>query len=128
MSSVLSKTSGIFDVLVGRYMKPPQTTRFFYEGAQATLIQDDHGLCVVDSLYSRTPGQGHARGVMERIIRHADQNGLTLRLIARQFGNPHGLRNDELVVFYEKFGFVIEGDRKPPITMVRPPSQESQPL
>jgi GNAT superfamily N-acetyltransferase len=82
----------------------------------------------VSTLYSRDRGQGHARIVMERIIQHADHNGLKLELTARPFGDAHGLNNSELIAFYEKFGFHRKTLDRPSPLMVREPSQETPAL
>jgi hypothetical protein len=58
-------------------------------------------------LFSRRTGQGHATEVLRQITAFADQEGLTLCLIAWPYGplRKGGLTAKQLVSFYERFGF-----------------------
>lgn len=101
---------------------------FNYESAQAVLIFDEtklEGRLV--NVKSEVTGQGHARGVLQMAVDYADKHRMDIRLRARQYGNPRGLTNPQLVEFYSKFGFVKVGDTKP-VAMFRPYSRESQGL
>lgn len=88
---------------------------FRFEKASADLVIWGNGTATLSSLYAITPGQGHGSGVMHLILDYADAHDLTLILVARRFKNPRGLSNDELVKFYEKFGFVSESLDSEPI-------------
>lgn len=95
---------------------------FEYGMARCTvLIKDGKGF--VSHLYSRLRGQGHATGVLTAVCEFADKNGLELYLFARGYGGPVQtmLNSEQLVAFYEKFGFVNEsGGRLVNAKMVRP--------
>lgn len=84
---------------------------FRYESARCTVvISGDRGL--VSHVYSKIRGQGHATGLLTRVIEFADKNGLELHLVARGYGGPVQtmLNPDQLVRFYKKFGFIDQGD------------------
>jgi hypothetical protein len=66
---------------------------------------------------------------MEIICSHADENGLTLILIAQEYGRfDRSLTNEQLVEFYKKFGFDIDTDSgiKLPPSMTRYPKREEK--
>lgn len=96
------------------------TLTFRHGSASALLLIYEFGPCLVTTLYSNDPGKGHAKAVMQEIVDYADERGLSLALSARQFNNERGLNNDQLILFYEKFGFHLIHPRTESNSMVRP--------
>lgn len=79
---------------------------FHYEGASCEVtIVDGRGL--VHRLYSKTRGQGHAKGLLTAVTEWADENGLELFLRAQPYGGPVQTMLDmnQLIKLYERFGF-----------------------
>ena len=93
---------------------------FKYQSASCILKFGD-GFARLTNLYSTNPGQGHASMLMREVIDFADKHGVILVLEVGQYGNPRGLNNDQLKVFYEKYEFVSAGGR----VMKRTPKKES---
>lgn len=77
-----------------------------YESASCVLSERESGVWVT-GLYSTKPRKGHATGLMQKVIDFADERGLGLILVARQFGSTTGLNDSDLITFYEKFGFKV---------------------
>lgn len=97
---------------------------FMYKGASLRLTPMSEDVYALSSLISLDRGKGHATAVMERVAEYADDKNITLRLVVQRFGKPRdGLDNRQLQAFYECFGFVVEGDQRPPFHMVRVPSR-----
>lgn len=105
-------------------MKP--TIPFSYERASAKLQWMADDLYAVRNLWSQTRGLGHARGIMEKIIKYADDHGLDLFLIAQQYGsvNHPSMNNKELEAFYMKFGFKRAESSNGLIKMIRLTSRD----
>lgn len=95
--------------------------KFRYESATAKLThlgQDVWSLIDVESIER---GQGHARGVMEQVVKFADQYDLTILLVVQMYGryDEKMLDNFQLEQFYSKFGFERTSTR--PVRMRRDP-------
>lgn len=97
-----------------------KATRFTYGQASAYIFPLDEDTYAISNVWSTERGVGHGTGVMEEIINWADAYEVTLRLVVQRYGNPNwpGLDNQQLIRFYEKFGFVAD-DAKPPVSMTR---------
>lgn len=88
--------------------------RFSYGKASAILEELEPGkLYSLRNMFSRTRGQGHANGVMDRIVEYADKNNSTIILVIQRYGyNDHkALNNKQLEEFYRKFGFVKDTEK-----------------
>ena len=96
---------------------------FLYHSAHVHfLINDDGKSAKVVDLLSARKGQGDATQVMCRAMDYADENGIHLWLEVQRYGKPQGaLNNEELVRFYEKFGFRSIKRRSLPTVMEREP-------
>lgn len=96
---------------------------FNHESASCTVAVDGNAGTVL-RVYSKTRGEGHATGLLTKVIEYADKNGLRLNLRARQYGGPIQtmLSNEDLVKFYEKFGFEVApyDDKRSGTIMTRP--------
>lgn len=107
-----------------------QTLLFKHEGASAKLSFWATGEpWVLKDLWSDTPGEGHAKAVMEQIIEYADKENIAIQLIAQQYGPiRHGMDTKDLVIFYQKFGFEFATSDKRSGRMVRKESREKHTL
>lgn len=81
---------------------------FKHESASAR-IKEVSGNSMLCHVYSRERRQGHATGLMEKVCRYADENGITLYLVADPYKTT--MQSDimtpgQLEEFYRKFGFV----------------------
>lgn len=88
---------------------------FTYKSSSLELRERD-GYMQLVNLYSKEPGKGHATSLLTKVCEYADQHGVTIQLIAKQYGNSHGLSNEQLSKLYERFGFNQNGSgmiRKP---------------
>jgi GNAT superfamily N-acetyltransferase len=97
---------------------------FQYASATATvnMVADDIGF--LNSVYARDRRMGHASGLMEQVISWADGKDVTLHLTAQGYGNGRIMHNQDLIAFYERFGFRrVPGDNPWPARMVRLPSR-----
>ncbi len=97
-------------------------TTFRYGDARVTLIYEDDATARLVGLHSETRGRGDAKEVMHEAIRHADKLGLTIWLEVQRFGDPRDtLDNEQLISFYERFGFDLINDNRRPRWMTRDP-------
>ncbi len=95
---------------------------FRFESATCRLTPHGDGTADLTHLYSGQRGNGHATGVVTLALRYADEHELETYLLARGYGGPTQtmLSNEQLVEFYNKFGFVaIDGPFSTP-RMKRP--------
>lgn len=77
----------------------------------------------VVNLKSEEPGRMHATVLMTGLCEWADERKIDLFLIAQASGDPRKgtLNNDQLMRFYEKFGFKKDNDHRiRPNKMLRP--------
>jgi GNAT superfamily N-acetyltransferase len=89
---------------------------------EATLIEDSltiHRLKVPEG----ARGQGAASKALDKVLREADDRGLTTTLRAEPVGSG-GMTQSQLEAFYARRGFVSDGGDN----MVRPPQARSQGL
>lgn len=56
---------------------------------------------------------------MLKAVNYADENNLTLMLVAQRYGVTTGLNDEQLVEFYKQFGFRVRGEGFP-VIMERP--------
>lgn len=56
---------------------------------------------------------------MQKVVNYADENGLTLMLVAQRYGITTGASDEQLVKFYKQFGFKVRGESLP-VIMERP--------
>lgn len=82
--------------------------RFWNQSASCIVVVEEDGIARVAQVYSEDRGKGHAKGLLQKVINFADENGLTLYLKVSAYGPARapGLSNKQLVVFYEQFGFI----------------------
>ena len=97
-----------------------KNVEFKHETARLVLHIWDDKEATVSSLHSTQRKQGHATGLMEKVISYADEHGLSLILDAQQFGHPIGPDNAYLVEFYKRFGFEVLNAKARVKTMRRP--------
>lgn len=83
-------------------------------------------IATISDLFSNMRSQGHATGLLRKVLSYTDKAGLTVFLEAKQYGHPIGLDSETLQRFYEKFGFVKEPGTGPERFMRRAPSQDLQ--
>jgi len=94
--------------------------RFNVDGASARLFIFSDDVARLTSVMARKKGIGAGRAIMEKICRYADEHGLDLVLYVQRYGDPRqGLSNAQLIEFYRKFGFHVDGDFKQPVMMWR---------
>lgn len=100
--------------------------KFQHESASAQFQYVDKDVVFLNNLWSEERGQGHASELMNKIVTYADQNQLTIIIIAQRYGNPNrsALNNRQLEEFYVKFGFDYDGVQSRPSSMKRYPSQK----
>lgn len=102
------------------------TVSFTHESAGALLHEWGNGTASLSDLHVRTYRQGHATALMKKLESYADKHKLVLILQVRRYGTPHeGMSNSELEMFYSKFGFIRQSDRKP-VVMIRPSMQQGE--
>lgn len=86
--------------------------KFYHKSSSAVLVRefDDHA--TLSNLYSEDRGHGHARQLMGRICRYADDKELTIHLTAKRYGysDNQSPDNKALEQFYMEFGFSKEPD------------------
>ncbi len=97
---------------------------FAYESSSLILNvwedkEEGHGATITD-LFSRLRSHGHARALMERVLKYTDTAGLTVYLEPKQFGHPIGLSNAQLEEFYSSLGF----EKVDALWVRKPSSQE----
>lgn len=75
--------------------------------AIATALPEDmhEGTREVVSLASDNPRKGHATFLMHQVCAEADVDGIVLILMPKPFGE--GMTEEQLVKFYERFGFAL---------------------
>lgn len=102
---------------------PRDVVNLKYSQASAKLSRLDADLYSLSNVWSQSPGQGHGRGIMEKVIHFADKHGLTLVLMVQQYGQPGSgrLSNEQLEQFYSCFGFLKHPNSTRPTTMYRRP-------
>lgn len=93
-----------------------------YGDAQVTLDYEEDTTARLIGLYSENRGRGEATEVMLEAIRHADKHGITLWLEVQRYGDwRNSLDNNQLISFYERFGFDLIADDRRPRWMTRDP-------
>ena len=101
---------------------------FHYKSATCRLAIHGDGNADVTHVYSIQRGKGHASGLLRLVTEYADSNDLQLYLLSRGYGGPVQtmLPPDDLIQFYEKFGFVIL-DKLGAATRMRRPRTKNTP-
>lgn len=101
------------------------SVRFQHEGASAKLTTMGDGRYSVTNVFSKFPGMGHARCVMQQLVDYADKHQLKLILTVQEYRgqNGRGFNNEQLEAFYSKFGFVRHSNSFPPHIMYRNPTE-----
>lgn len=89
-----------------------------YESARCWVRPRGDGTARLTNLWSDRPGLGHASKLMGLVVEWAEAELMVIDLTVQRYGGrPNTLSSDELVVFYEKFGF--EEVEYFPVKMVR---------
>lgn len=97
-------------------------TTFRYGEAEVTLVYEDDNTAMLVGLFSRNRGHGEAKAVMLEATRYADKHGIAVWLEARRYGDWRtSLDNDQLMTFYERFGFDRVNDKPRSNLMIREP-------
>ncbi len=97
-------------------------TTFRFGDAQVTLVYEDDRTARLIGLYSESRGRGHAKEVMLEATQHADKHGISIWLEVQRYGDwRNSLDNDQLISFYERFGFDLVADDRQPRWMTREP-------
>lgn len=81
---------------------------FTYKSASCVLRWSGlKGVWIVYSVLATEPGQGHGTGLMRKVCEEADRLECSLGLRVRPYfyKRGEGLNKDQLILFYEKFGF-----------------------
>jgi len=92
---------------------PLPTPPMYYKSASVVLRMRSDGVLTLKSLYSVKQRQGHAAELLRLICEYADEHRLDIELEAKQYGHTRGLDNQGLVIFYGKYGFVLNGGSTP---------------
>lgn len=92
---------------------------FEHETATAAVRHHGGGLASLVNMFSRTRRKGHATALMQKVVDYADEQHLTLMLVAQRHSITTGLNDEQLVEFYKKFGFRVR-DNTLPVVMERP--------
>lgn len=98
---------------------------FEFEAASARLQVLDDKHAILRNVFCEDRGKGYGRGLMQKIINYADERDLVIDLNVMPFGYSDAMTPNELISFYEKFGFKSLGPLYPK-QMARLPSQEKQ--
>ena len=97
-------------------------TTFRYGGAEVTLVYEDDHTAMLVGLFSRNRGRGEAKIVMMDAMAHADKYDVSIWLKAQRYGDWRtSMDNDQLVSFYERFGFDLRADHSRDRIMTRDP-------
>jgi len=77
-----------------------------YESASVKLENWGDGRATLTSLYSEERKLGHAKQLLRMVTNYADAHDLVLILEVGSDEQPDSLTNEQLFVFYGKFGFI----------------------
>lgn len=100
----------------------PQRSTFRYGGAQVSLVHESENQAMLVGLISQNRRQGEATAVMLEAMNYADEQGISLWLEAQQYGDWRtSMSNEQLIRFYERFGFDLVVDNRRPRWMTREP-------
>lgn len=80
---------------------------FRHGGASGQLRFLDHEHAVLANVHSVNRGQGEGTELMKKIVAYADRHGLTVYLRAQRFTSRDAPDNNQLVAWYQKFGFEV---------------------
>lgn len=105
--------------MIGRGLRVTMTKfghkSFKNEGCSAYIsINKERRVAILSNVLSTRLRQGYANQLLQEIIEYADFHNYELVLHAQRFHyrNTNGLNNQQLVSFYQKFGFVIDPEHK----------------
>lgn len=93
-------------------------TEYKSKSATAQVLDFGNGTASLSGIQSTERGKGHATDVLNDVLRWADERGIAMKLVAHAIGDD-GLPQAELVKFYEKFGFVLDGDEVTDFAVMR---------
>lgn len=104
-------------------LKQTEFYKIQHKGATARLAIYSNGTAHISGVYSRYRGRGEARLLMQGLCEFLDLNGWPAQLEVSNYGPniDSALTNDQLVAFYQKFGFVVVTDDASPTLMRRSP-------
>ena len=98
--------------------------RFAHESARVYFLFDneEETRAQVVDVMALQRGRGHATEALKKAVAYADRQGIILWLDVQRNGNPRNtLSNEQLVKFYEKFGFSSYPSHRRPTRMARKP-------
>lgn len=94
---------------------------FRFGKASCKLTEHGDGTADLTHVYSQVRGQGQASHLLRLVMDYVDKKNLHVYLRVRGYGGPIQtmLSNEQLVKFYEKFGFSAAANTPTPV-MIRP--------
>jgi len=99
------------------------TSSHWFDSATCKLIDWGDGTATLVGLHSEKRNEGHATTLMQQMCDYFDNQNITVIADVNPFGKrKDGLTMQQLVKFYEKFGFKVVGNVKT-VLMERIPSQ-----
>jgi GNAT superfamily N-acetyltransferase len=90
--------------------KKPRVLQFKHESATLTFTDWKDGTASISDVFSAEKRKGHATNLLNEITSFADKKGLILLTAAEAYGEEPRMSTNQLVTFYERFGFVAIGD------------------
>lgn len=103
-------------------LKQIEFYKFQHKGATARVAIYENHTAHISGVYSRYRGKGEATTLMQGICEYLDINGYPAQLEVSSYGSMLGsLDNEQLITFYQKFGFVMVTDDASPTLMRRSP-------
>lgn len=106
---------------MGRWVNKKDKREFRHESASATVFVATDRTAAIARVLAKKPKQGHGTILMHHICEWADKNDILLWLEVQRFhySSRGGLSNEDLIHFYERFGFQVVDDGHRPILMER---------
>ena len=113
--------AAIWGINMGRPVNKKDKREFRHESATATVFVATDRTAAIARVLAQKPKQGHGTLLMHQICGWADKNDILLWLEVQRFhySSRGGMSNDDLIAFYEKFGFQVVDDGQRPTLMER---------
>ena len=106
---------------MGRWVNKKDKREFRHESATATVFVATDRTAAIARVLAQKPKQGHGTLLMHQICEWADKNDRLLWLEGQRvpYSRRGGRSNEDLIHFYEKFGFQVVDDGERPTLMER---------
>jgi len=103
----------------------PEVLDFTYESASCHLIIWNEGIrASLGDVCSKKRRCGHATKLLETVMQFVDECGLETLTAACAYPEiSDGLSTLQLIEFYGRFGFLVEGDIDPEFQFMRRPAR-----